>query len=79
MRENRTYGSDGGEDISPLRPYQALKWLVQAIDDPYRKRQAGYAQQELAELEAWHPEIKDEEGVGTRVEWTIDRLKENNS
>jgi hypothetical protein len=22
MRENRTYGSEGGEDISPLRPYR---------------------------------------------------------
>ena len=22
MRENRTYGSEGGEDISPPRPYQ---------------------------------------------------------
>jgi hypothetical protein len=31
MRENRTYGSEGGEDISPLRPYRQKAQLWRLI------------------------------------------------
>jgi hypothetical protein len=34
MRENRTYGSEGGEDISPLRPYQAVRKTIISIGVP---------------------------------------------
>jgi HEAT repeat protein len=50
-----------------------------AIDDILVQLETNGGPQELAELETLWPQIKDIEGVGTRVEWTIRQLKEFDS
>ena len=32
--------------------------------------------QDLTDLQDFYEQVKNEEGVGTRVEWTVSRLKE---
>jgi hypothetical protein len=47
-----------------------------AIDEMFIALEAYGDKPELDALQAFLPKVQDQEGVKTRVEWTIDRLKE---